>query len=65
MCRRCTPEPNSCDLPATYGETGRAREVLDPLRADWEDLVGDSRVPDSLREAMTQPLRTFPPPRDD
>ncbi|WP_159770805.1 hypothetical protein [Streptomyces sp. HM190] len=33
--------------------------------ARWRRVVGDSRVPDSLREAMTQLLRTFPPPRVD
>ncbi|WP_055710818.1 ATP-binding protein [Streptomyces torulosus] len=49
----------------TYGETDRARAVLDPLRADWEEAVGDTRLPASLREAMTQMLRTLLPLRTD
>jgi hypothetical protein len=48
-----------------YGETDHARAVLDPLRADWEEAVGDTRLPASLREAMTQMLRTLLPLRTD
>ncbi len=48
-------------LLAAYGETDRARAVLAPLRADWEEAVGDTRLPASLREAMTQMLRTLLP----
>ncbi|SPF04573.1 ATP-binding protein [Streptomyces sp. MA5143a] len=48
-----------------YGETDLARAVLDPLRADWEEAVEDTRLPASLREAMTRMLRTLLPPRTD
>ncbi|MEI5526471.1 tetratricopeptide repeat protein [Streptomyces brasiliscabiei] len=50
------------ELLMEYGQTGRARTVLDPLRADWERLTAAqvSRIPGALLRAMERLLLALP-----